>query len=657
MGKHDQRFDAGIGRHAGSERAVQELFGFGHRCGCQRLVEQRVAVFHHAQHIGHAKAVGFTDGAVSGAVKALGNAIHCQIALPVPVVIAGNGEMVIQHIGQAPERSIILFVGVNCRVFVDQIHGGAMILAHGQPGQGKGIVVTLDRLLQIVDIAILRTVGRDLVITLGGRLVNQRLHDPDQTHAVEIGPEAGGGIAHLPAKGDALPALLVGEQRQRHIDRFVGAIGGLVVDRDVVGGQLGLGWQVGAVGGEAQFKHRHELQVAIGFVGAGDASAGGGNIGKGFVVNILHLPLVIKGPIQHILGKLQMVGVLRAQLKFHNGWLARGQIVELDLQRIGLSIGEAAFAKGREVFAVRHAVAVVVLVKKVGGVVAVAVERGGAQGAIRVEAPLNAIALAIFVAVDGIRVEIPLLPPQGKASHLDIVAQAIAVGVGHHRAAADAHLLQVGQRIAVAVGFGQALAGAAGGVDALHLRHGQSALIEGRLVDQPVEVRPAHASTRARPIGGKAGAQLIFVEIVIGRLRQRAAANADAIQIDRLGCTIIDHGQMAEGVVVDRPGAGRGVDRAPPEHLHAQAAVRSHIDGWHMANRGCRIGRHGPLLLPQDHAAGGGFEPEFKAKGRYAVEGGGGDGEDVVGQGDIAIAAGKGKGLPHLPLGKGHSAV
>ena len=429
----------------------------------------------------------------------------------------------------------------------------------------------------------------------------------------------------------------------------------MVVDRDVVGGQLGLGWQVGAVGGEAQFKHRHELQVAIGFVGAGDASADGGNIGKGFVVDILHLPLVIKGPIQHILGKLQMVGVLRAQLKFHNGWLARGQIVELDLQRIGLSIGEAAFAKGREVFAVRHAVAVVVLVKKVGGVVAVAVERGGTQRAVGVEAPLNAITLAIFVAVGGIRVEIPLLPPQRKTGHLDIVAQAIAVGVGHHRAAADAHLLQVGQRIAVAVGFGQALARAAGSVDALHLRRSQGALVEGRLVDQPVEVRPASSCTG--PVGGKAGAQLIFVEVIIRRLRQRAAANADAIQIDRLGCTIIDHGQMAEGVVVDRPGAGRGVDRAPPEHLHAQAAVSPHIDGRHMADRGCRIGRHGPLLLAQDHAAGGGFEPEFKAKGCYAVEGGGGDGEDVVGQGDIAIAAGKGKGLPHLPLGKGHSAV
>ena len=139
-----------------------------------------------------------------------------------------------------------------------------------------------------------------------------------------------------------------------------------------------MGWQVGAVGREAQLEHGYELQVAIGFVGAGRTSAGGGDIGKGFVVDILHLPLVIKGPIQHILGKLQMVGVLGAQLKLNNGWLARGQIVELDLQGIGLSIGEAAFAKGGEVFVVRHAVAVVVLVKEVGGVVAVTVQRGGA---------------------------------------------------------------------------------------------------------------------------------------------------------------------------------------------------------------------------------------------------------------------------------------
>ena len=215
MGKHDQRFDAGIRRHAGGEGAVEDLFGFGHHRGRQRLVEQRIAVFHHAQHIRHAKAVGFTDAAVGGAVKALGDCLHRHIALAVPVVIARNGEVMIQHIGQAPERGIILFVGVNRRVFVDQIHGRAVIFAHSQPGQGKVVIVTLDRLLEVVKVAILRTVGGDrrigLGITLGGRLVNQCLHHPDQTHAVEVGPEAAGGIAHLPAKGDAQPALLVGE--------------------------------------------------------------------------------------------------------------------------------------------------------------------------------------------------------------------------------------------------------------------------------------------------------------------------------------------------------------------------------------------------------------------------------------------------------------
>ena len=130
-----------------------------------------------------------------------------------------------------------------------------------------------------------------------------------------------------------MPRLLVGDNAQRNIDDLLTAVGGDVVDGDVVRGQLRLRRQIGHGAVDANFQHRHQLEVAKGFVGAGAAPLGGGQIGIGFAVHILHLSLVIARPVDHVKGIPKVIEIAGAQLKIDQGGLVGGQVVQGKLER------------------------------------------------------------------------------------------------------------------------------------------------------------------------------------------------------------------------------------------------------------------------------------------------------------------------------------
>ena len=340
LGKHDQRFDGAISGHGRSKDGVEQLDRLGHRCGCDRLVKRGVALLRDAQNVGHGKALVFAIRGIPRAVKAVGDLVDRQVALAVTIFIAAQGKVMIQHKRERPERGVILLVGVNGRIFIDQIHRRAMFFAHGQAGEGPGVIVGVEHLRHVVDVAVglaaLRHRLRVLWIT---DKIDQRLYAPDQPHIVGAGPTAGRQIAHLATKGDALAVRLIFDHGQRHIDHLGGAVGGKVVDRDVEGGQVTLWRQIGAGRGHTDLQHGEELEIAVGLSGIRHTPAAGGDIGITFVINILHLPGTVLGPVEYVKGVPEMFGILRAQLKLDKGGCIGGKIVKAQLQGCILTEG------------------------------------------------------------------------------------------------------------------------------------------------------------------------------------------------------------------------------------------------------------------------------------------------------------------------------
>ena len=108
-----------------------------------------------------------------------------------------------------------------------------------------------------------------------------------------------------------------------------------LINRDVVGCERTLSGQVRAFA--ANFEQRDQLQVAPGFVGAAAASGVARNVGIGRIVVVLDLRRPVGGPVQHVVGVPQMFGIAGAQLKINKGGLAHCEVVDRQLQRLGLA--------------------------------------------------------------------------------------------------------------------------------------------------------------------------------------------------------------------------------------------------------------------------------------------------------------------------------
>ena len=144
-----------------------------------------------------------------------------------------------------------------------------------------------------------------------------------------------------------------------------------------------------------------------------------------------------------------MVGVGGAQLELDEGGHTLGQVIEQQLEGRSGSVGGVAGKVGREVYVVRHAVAVVIAVEEIGRAIAVHIGRDLALLAARV--PLDAVAQAVLVGVHLQRVGVPHFAVVGEAGHFVAVGNPVVVRVFPVGVGAQDALGAVGQAIVVIV--------------------------------------------------------------------------------------------------------------------------------------------------------------------------------------------------------------
>ena len=188
----------------------------------------------------------------------------------------------------------------------------------------------------------------------------------------------------------------------------------------------------------------------------------------------------------------------------------------------------------------------------------------------------------------------------------------------------------------------ETFSGAAGVVDRKNLRGAQGVAVEGGLVDDAIEAKPA--AVACRPGNREPCSQLIVISAGIAGAGQGGGPDLDPIQIDRFSAAIIRHRHMMISPVVDGKAAGDLIIGSAPEHLHKQFAVGPHVDGRHKTFGGAR---RRAALLPQNHPARRGLKPQLEGKGRGA-----GKRKQVLRKLDIAGAAIKGKTAANQGVGQ-----
>ena len=440
------------------------------------------------------------------------------------------------------------------------------------------------------------------------------------------GPGGDGFVAHTGAKRNAFARLLVLHQVERHERRFGG--GADVAQGDAIGDEFLLGGQICVAGGVANFHHRHQLQIAIGIVDVGGAPLGGGDIGIGFAVNILHLPLAIPRPVKDVKCVPKLFGVFGTQLQINHDRFAASRIAHGKVEGGGVAKETIACCRGAgeggEIPAVGDAVVIIVGVKEIRRSVAVGVQITSrhVSGRDRIGgwcAPtFGAVPQAIIVAVFSVRVGVPALAANQVAAHLNAIRQPIIVAIVQGWVAAKARFDKIGQAIVIEIGAivggRRPLAVAAGGENCRHLGGGEGSVVERWLIDDAIEVVPT--GDARWPTGCIACTQLIAVTIGIGLLGIGRAAHQRTIQIEPLGSAIVGHCDVAKDIVVNRPYAGNCTRTT--EHVGTQFAIGSHINGVDPASG---VGVDRTVLLPQNHTAAACLKPKIKAKGAAATGG------------------------------------
>ena len=84
----------------------------------------------------------------------------------------------------------------------------------------------------------------------------------------------------------------------------------------------------------------------------------------------LQVGVVVLGPVQHVVGKPELLLILGPQLEFDKGRRAGREILDRQLERRGCVVNGRTVRVGRQVFVVGHAVVVVVGVEEVGQTIA-----------------------------------------------------------------------------------------------------------------------------------------------------------------------------------------------------------------------------------------------------------------------------------------------
>ena len=194
-----------------------------------------------------------------------------------------------------------------------------MIFAHVQTGKLKLIIIGVENPI-LVDF-----VGRGaLKFLVTGKVFLQDIDRPDQARL-----ERRQGRArlqnNLPLKGDLLPGQLILDQGKRDIEKIAAIpcwlhgnivfLQQLCIERAIrVTGQI-------AKIGQRDFEHGRQPNVTIGIGGHGAVTAAAhfADVKERLLIPILHIALLVFGPIEDIKGVPQMIGLGGAQLEINKG--------------------------------------------------------------------------------------------------------------------------------------------------------------------------------------------------------------------------------------------------------------------------------------------------------------------------------------------------
>ena len=470
VGEHDGRRDGIGGRPVGREVGVQQLHGVGDGRLHEADVDGGELGLLHAEHVGQIPALLRADAAIGGVIEARVDGGDGHVARAagraLPVAVDGAApsrqEAAVQTVEQAVERVHVEGLVVVCgrarrgrgggRVFVDEGHVGAVFFGHLQAGDVPFVAIGLDD-LQLVVLAVL---GAD-VVGVGGADIVEHLHGPDHAHVLGRPPAAVELVVHARVEGHIVVAHAVGDQLQRHVGG-PGA-GHDLLHRDAELGQQVLRRQALDGTGDLDLEHGHQTHIAI-VVGIG--RDGVVDVVEGLAVRVLKLPLpVVQGPVEHVLGIAQMVGVGGRNLELDLDQFVVCQLI--DLQGEGGVRGKRLRVRGharlggeigRQIQVVAHAVAVVVVVPDVGRAVAVGIGQRRVAGA---HVPLFAVGQTVIVGILLQGIGVPDLVAAGHlaAGDFDVVVEPVLVRVFDVGQGAEQAFGEVDDGVAVGVAIGR----------------------------------------------------------------------------------------------------------------------------------------------------------------------------------------------------------